>query len=692
LADNWPREYYGHIFMLNFHGRRINQDLPERRGSGYVARHGADLVKFGDPWFQGIDLAYGPDGGVTVLDWSDTGECHGANGVHRETGRIYKLTCDAANTVKPGESPAPLSLLTNGLANFSNAELLHLQLHPNEWYARHARRILQERAPSIPASFRDETLSLYLAQTNIPLKLRLLFTLHALGADTTDWLKAQLKDRDEHIRSWAVRYLGEALEVNWEDLVPLFVTMAKTDSSPVVRLYLASALQRMPKTLRAPLAAALLQHAEDASDHNLPLMLWYGIEPIVAPYPDTAIHLAMQSRIPLLRQCVSRRLGEEISKDPATINNLLAAAATAGEAAQCDILHGLADVLQGRHAIPKPASWDALRAMLEKSVDKNAVAFARQVGAVFGDPWAIHQLEQIALDPAPPADDRRAALRQVIDARPANLNHVLQQALNDQALSGLAAHGLLLLGDPNIAAWALQRWNSLDPGDRAVLVGMMVSRPASAKLLLDAVGRDVVPRSALNAFHARQIGNFHDFSLSQMLVQVWGEVHSSDADKLQLIARYRSLLTPERLKQADLSRGREVFSRTCAVCHRLYGEGAAIGPDLTGSGRANLGYLLENIADPSAIVPADYRVSEIELKDGRDLTALVVAKTDHSLTLQTPTEKFTIERSEVTSLRQTKISLMPEGLLQGLKDTEVCNLIAYLMAPTQVPLPPLARK
>ena len=286
LADNWPEEYYGHLFMLNFHGRRINQDVPERSGSGYVARHGADLVKFGDPWFQGIDLAYGPDGGVTVLDWSDTGECHGASGVHRETGRIYKLTYEATNSVAPNEGPAPLSLLTNSLANLSEAELLRLQYHPNEWYARHARRILQERAPSLPASFRAQILGLYGLQTNIAMKLRLLFTLHAVGGDSKDWLVAQLKDNDEHVRSWALRYLGEAPEVNWDEMVPIIDGMAASDPSPMVRLYLASALQRMPKTLREPLAAALLQHAEDAPDHNLPLMLWYGIEPIVAQYPE----------------------------------------------------------------------------------------------------------------------------------------------------------------------------------------------------------------------------------------------------------------------------------------------------------------------------------------------------------------------------------------------------------------------
>lgn len=682
LADNWPKQYYGNYFMLNFHGRRINQDIPERKGSGYVAHHGADLVRFGDPWFQGIDLDYGPDGGVTVLDWSDTGECHGSQGVHRETGRIYKLTY--------GETHLPP--LTNSLADMSNDELLRLQFHPNEWYARHARRILQERAPSMPDAFRAKILDLYNAQTNIPIKLRLFFAFYAVGGDSTDWLLAQLKDNDEHVRSWAIRFLDEAPDVDWARLSPIFVQLAADDPSPVVRLYLASALQRMPKALRAPLAGALLQHAEDVSDHNLPLMLWYGIEPMVAVYPESAIPLAMQSRIPLVREYISRRLGEEIGPNPKAVDKLLAATTSIGEVAQCDVLRGLADALQGRNSLPKPASWDTLRAKVENSSNRELSELTRQLGALFGDSWAVEQLARTALNSAAPANDRRAALQKLIDARPPNLPDTLKQLLSDPVTAGPAAHALLAMGDPNIAAWVLRQWNDLGPDDRAALVGIMVMRASSASLLLDAVAGGEVPRSALNAYHARQIGNFNDPALNAKLAAVWGEVHSSNAAKLELMARYRALLTPERLKHTDLSQGRAVFRHTCAVCHRLYGEGAAIGPDLTGSGRAILDYLLENIVDPSAIVPADYRVSEVELKDGRDLSALVVARTDHSLTLQTPTEKFTVERGDIVNIRQTKISLMPEGLLEGMKDPDICNLIAYLMAPNQVPLPIAAGK
>ena len=92
LGDQWPAAYRDKLFTLNLHGRRVNVERLERSGSGYVGRHEPDMLFAGDPWFRGIDLGYGPDGSVFVLDWSDTGECHESNGVHRTSGRIYKIT------------------------------------------------------------------------------------------------------------------------------------------------------------------------------------------------------------------------------------------------------------------------------------------------------------------------------------------------------------------------------------------------------------------------------------------------------------------------------------------------------------------------------------------------------------------------------------------------------------------------
>src|SRR6187402_2307298 len=92
LGDNWPQEYRSRLLTCNIHGNRLNSDLLERHGSSFVAKHGPDFLSAGDPWFRGLELKYGPDGGVYLTDWCDTGECHDYDDVHRTSGRIYKIT------------------------------------------------------------------------------------------------------------------------------------------------------------------------------------------------------------------------------------------------------------------------------------------------------------------------------------------------------------------------------------------------------------------------------------------------------------------------------------------------------------------------------------------------------------------------------------------------------------------------
>ena len=420
-------------------------------------------------------------------------------------------------------------------------------------------------------------------------------------------------------------------------------------------------------------------------------MIWYGIEPVAANLSDAAIRLAGQQN-PAGARTSRAAPGRCPRGAPGRIEHLLTAATKFKPEAQEDVLRGLIAAFQAHHKTEMPASWEAFRQSAVNSQDRSLRKLVRELGAIFGDPWAKSELKAIALDTHAPAEERRAALRQTIEAGEPQLKSLLLGLLGERAVAGVAARGLLIFNDPEIPEAVLKHWDLLEPEDRVAVVGALTSRATYAMKLLDAIGGGQLPRTVINAFQARQIRNFNNPELNQKLDRVWGEVRAASADKTQLMARYRQMLTPEKLKQANLSRGREVFTQVCALCHKLYGHGAGIGPDLTGGGRANLDYLLENILDPSAIVPADYRVSDVELKDDRSYTALIVAKTENSLTLQTPTERLTVERNEIAKIRETTSSLMPEGLLQGMTDEQVVNLIAYLMAPNQVPLPAAAAK
>src|SRR5204862_575990 len=139
-------------------------------------------------------------------------------------------------------------------------------------------------------------------------------------------------------------------------------------------------------------------------------------------------------------------------------------------------------------------------------------------------------------------------------------------------------------------------------------------------------------------------------ALNRRLSEAWGELRYLAGDKQQQIAGWKTRLTPASLAKADKSLGRLSFNTACLPCHTLYSEGGKVGPDLTGGGRDNLDYLLENIVDPSALVTADFRMSIVELKDGRVINGVVAAKTERTVTLKTMTETMTVERAEISNI------------------------------------------
>jgi putative membrane-bound dehydrogenase-like protein len=290
LGDNWPAKYRGDVFMNNIHGRRINHDRLARKGSGYTATHAPDVMRAADPWFVGVTLAYGPDGGVYVSDFSDTGECHHTRNTQKHTGRIYKITYG---------KPKPWK---GDIGKLNILELVNLQSHPNEWFARHARRVLHERQAN--TSVLAKTLK---SSRSVPLRLRALWALRVTGNLDEKKLEGLLHDSSEYLRAWAIQLLCENKKPS-EAARAEFARMAHEDKSPLVRLYLASAMQRLLLKQRVPVLAHLLAHTEDKDDQNLPLMYWYATEPVVAADRVAAVKLLTACQIPKVRQFITHRM------------------------------------------------------------------------------------------------------------------------------------------------------------------------------------------------------------------------------------------------------------------------------------------------------------------------------------------------------------------------------------------------
>lgn len=675
LGDNWPDAYRGNVFTLNLHGLRVNRDRLERHGSGYVGKHEPDFLMANNRWFRGIDLLYGPDGGVYVADWADVGECHENDGVHRTSGRIYKVSYDS----KAARAPAASRVNVDRLAD---QELVALQFHRNDWFVRQARRVLQERtaagrldAAAVARSL-DEAFAARPASRD---KLRALWGLYAIGQLSDERLRGLLEHPDDHVRTWAIRLLADDGQLTAADM-PLLVKRAQVDASAQVRLFLASSLQRLPAAERLDLASALVEHAEDADDHNQPLMLWYGIEPLVSSSPAAAVSLARRSRIPLLPQYIARRLAEEIDQSGAAIDSLLTAATQADEELARAVVKGMSEGLRGWRRAPQPKSWAAFHARWEPKADESLRATLRELSALFGDGRALDELRKLALDGGADGEARRAALRAIIESRPDDLLPLLKKSISDRALAGVAARGLASFADADTPRLLLDRWNTLTPDDRRAALETLVARPAYAQSLLDAVAAGRLKSQEISAWHARQIRSFNDPALLKRLNEIWGEVRETSEERQRLASQLRPQLAPELLAKADLAQGRLVFEKSCGNCHALFGKGGAIGPDLTGANRNNLEYLLENILDPSASVAADFRTSVVELKDGRVLTGVVGAPTARTVTIQTATEKLTVPRDEIERTNPSKASLMPEGLLNMLTPEQIRDLFAFVMS------------
>lgn len=686
LGDNWPDRYRDTLFTVNLHGHRLNNDTLERQGAGYVAKHAPDFAKTSDPWFRAVDLTYGADGGVYVADWSDIGECHENDGVHRASGRIFKIT--------HGQPPRPAVADVDALPD---SDLVSLQTHRNEWFARQARRVLQERAAAgHPMAESHASLrSLLENDTDIPHRLRALWCLHATGGLAEPALLGLLDDQDEHIRTWAIRFLGDGGTLSPEAR-DRFVKLASADSSGLVLVYLASSLQRLAPADRWPLASALSARTDFASDPTFPLMVWYGVESAIDDRGADSASLAAHSRVPLVSQLIARRLALGFDARPGRLDPLLASLANTTDApARLAILTGIAEALQGRRQVPAPGGWQAARDAIDRAGDPAAVALARSISATFGDPDAITQLVSLARDGAQPAEERRAALRVLADARAEAAIPALLDLLADPALSADAVRSLSSFQREETPSLLLDRFSTLpDAGRDEAIIGLCAG-PRSAALLLDAIEAGKVPRDRVPVFQIRQMMTFGDgekpdpdaAAVRGRVSSVWPELRPVSETARDRMAVLKTRLTPGELARADLAAGRALFNQTCSACHVLFGQGARIGPELTGSQRSNLDYLLENLADPSATVGADFRMSVVALADGRVLSGVAGNRNAQTLTLQTPTEKLILPVDEIDEIRQTNLSLMPEGQLDLLRPDQVRDLIGYLMSPSQVPLP-----
>jgi len=669
LGDNFPDEYRGRMMMCNTHGRRINQDIIEREGSGYTIKHAPDFMYANQPWFRGVSLTYGPDGAVYVSDWCDFGECHDHDGIHRSSGRIYRISY--------GEpSPVPEDL---NVAEMSLDQLFASHQHSNHWFQRTARRELwnrQQRGEKfLNSSWNDAIMS----QDDLSLSLACVQTLVTLGTWNEITVSKLMNHSDQAHRNYGLRLIIDLPKSKQATLSADLLRLASSGTAHD-RLQLSSLAQKLPAELAIPLFKKLALSEIDPDDHNLPLMIWYGLEPLVLAHPEESLAIAQFTELPQLQRFIARRLTSEIEENPSYAESIVAALPTSSVDRQKEFLSGMSQALRGWRKAKAPRNWSQAAESLAKSKNSEIQRLSQELSLVFGDGRAMDDLKKVATDQNADYESRQRAVLLLAKTDDKDLQALFLKLLGDRNVTPAVLKAMVSLDDPVVAKEIVKRYGSFRADWKPLAIQTLISRVAFAEQLLDAMESGRIPTDELSATHARAIQNLGDSSVTQKLSQVWGTLRQTPVEKQKLIAEYRILLTASSQQNIDYEQGRTLFKKSCANCHKLFGEGESIAPDLTGSNRDNLDYLLMNILDPSGVVPQAFKVSVVVLKSGRVMTGVVGRDDGQTVEIQTEKEKQVVAKSDIELIKPSDLSLMPDGLFEKMSEAEMRNLIGYLQS------------
>ncbi len=703
-GNQYPSEWRGEVFFGNIHQNAVNHDHLTPNGSSFKAAAEKDFLTTSDGWFRPVSEQVGPDGALWVMDWCDKYPCYqnaqaDPEGVDREHGRIWRVVYTGKNHGAKVPSRPEVNM---DLGKLPVEKLVALLAHPNIWQRRMAERLLTERRdPRAAAPLK------HLLRNGGTLEARLfaLWTLYSCGQLDDSVLEEFYTDKEPAIRAWIARLAGEQ-RIASDDILSGLRELAG-DADPSVRLAVATAAREftsgsltvdtpVPPALRdqkdgvGGILDALVKSSADGRDPLIPFMIWEAAEPLIAVNPARALGWFAANgpdTMPLsgrLTRKTMRRICD--SRPPEGLDAAVDFVATMAEKNAGLALAALDGLLEGQQgkAIKPGVNTDALFAKLAASGQPELVDRGRRLGALWGNPAAIEAtINEVNNDPKAGVEERAKAIRVVRKLGSPEARAALLQALAPAAMNPLtieAIRGLGEIGGDTVAEEFIRRWKEFEPEARRAAAEVMASRQAWRLNLLSAIEAKTISPNEIPVTVIRSFNQSGDATLRQRAADAIGRVRPADADKLKIIAGKKRMILAG---PADLQAGHEIAKKTCFVCHKLYGEGAEVGPDLTGVGRSTLDALLANVIDPNQVVGKGYENVEVETRDGRSLGGRMVENTDTRVRLLSagPKEEV-IAKSDIASMRVTEMSVMPEGLEQ-MPDADFRNLIMYILNPPQ---------
>jgi putative membrane-bound dehydrogenase-like protein len=673
--------YRGDSFPASFRDRYIAADLLGHNvywhdvlphGSTFRTRHAGELLLSNDTWFAPSDVTLGPDGAVYVADWHDQRTAHPDPDAEwdRSNGRIYRVASKGTKPYAGGD-----------LRTLPSAKLIELLAHPNDWFVRKARRILADRRdPEVIFPLRE----MVRTSKHDQLALEALWALYVSGGFNEAFAAELLDHPNPQIRRWTIRFLGDDGKVS-SALARRLAEVAGREAHPAGRSQLASSAKRFAAEVGLPIVEAIVKQDADRRDPHIPLLLWWALEHhLMKAMPAVVSFFASDEawKSALAREAIQPRLVRRLAA-AGTKPALLACQRLLASAPADDLTRLLEALDQGLGERRDPAGrfpselaewlyglWDP------ESVDLPLVRLLLRLER----PGALRQALAVSADPKAATSTRVAVIH----------------ALGELGHNGLPLVKLLDAREPTevqlAALAALARFEHTAIADAVIALYLKMTdrvrgraRPAVlsrrdwAKRYVAAVERKAIDAREVSADELQALARFRDPDLDARVRKVWGSVQPLTPE--EKLAEVRRLSNDLRAAPGDARKGRELFTRHCATCHKLFGEGASLGPDLTHANRKDRHFLLVSLVDPSAVIRKEYVAHTVQTTDGRVLTGLVVEDTPGRITLaDAKNEKTVIPRKRIEIIKESPISLMPENLLMELKPQELRDLFAYLQS------------
>jgi putative heme-binding domain-containing protein len=558
----------------------------------------------------------------------------------------------------------------------TSTELVSLLSHPNDWYARQARRLLAERRDTsiVP------TLTELLDSDDQRTALQALWTIYVTGAFDDRLAKKTLGSSHEYVRAWTVRLVGDSATAS-PSLQPKLEQLARNDPSVTVRSQLAASAKRWPANLAMPLVGLLLHRDEDIDDVHMPLLLWWAIEHKAVSDTSAVLQLFESPefwKLPLVRGFITPRVARRMSAEGSDAGytacaRLLKLAPTDDDVDL--VMSGMAEALSGQRLerIPQPIEA-AFQQILHQARSAAAIELAVRMGS-----QPARALEFVA-DEAQPTADRVSVIQVLGETRAAgaiDMFLALIEGDEPEAIQEVALSNLGYFDAPTIAHRVIRAYPRLAASTRTSAIDLLCGRREWARELLTAVESRAVDPGDLTLSQLRQLVELDDSDLRARMSQYWGQIQS--ATPLEIQGRITAVEQLLSRAEGDAELGARVFHEACAKCHKLHGGSGEVGPDLTGAERKDRLKLITHVVDPNAMVREEYFAHVATTKDGRVVTGILANSAAETITLLDADNKHTIlNRSEIDELRESAVSLMPERLLDTLTDQQIRDLFAFL--------------